>query len=248
MHSHALPSVSVVLSGQLTEQVKGSEAHILEGSLCVKPEDVRHSNAYGAEGATIVSIVVSDPTLWENVAPRHKWSWSLPDSHQLSPLLRLVRLGGPGVEVPVLELLSLVGGNKRRGGIPPLWLRRVRERFNDELSIGMIELARHADVHPVYLSRAFTAWYGVTPSIYRARRRTSLAISLAMNGNLAGSAIAQEAGFADQSHMLRSVKRFTGHRLSELRALHAKKGSVETLDATGNSLRSNGDGCRQPGK
>jgi AraC family transcriptional regulator len=201
-----------------------NEACIREGGLCVKPEGVRHSNVYGTEGATILSIVVSNATLWETVAPRHGWAWSSPDPRRLSALLRLSRLSGGAAEVLLLELLSLVANNERRRGIPPLWLRRARERLDDEPDVGLVDLALHADVHPVHLSRSFASWYGATPSIYRARRKTSLAISMALNGRLEGCGVAHDAGFADQSHMLRSVKKFTGHKLSELRALHSQGG------------------------
>jgi AraC family transcriptional regulator len=122
----------------------------------------------------------------------------------------------------LFELLSLPGGAACGQGIPPRWLREVEERLQARPDSSLSMVAEHAKVHPVYLSRAFRRWYGTSPSVFRLRQRTSAAIDAALWSGKAASTVAHEVGFADQSHMVRSIRSATGHSLSELRVLAAQ--------------------------
>jgi AraC family transcriptional regulator len=219
-HVHALPSVSVLLSGRLREEAGRAEVSVCEGAVCLKPEGLRHCNLYGPEGAAILSIAIEDAQPWEHLAPCD-WHWSQPRSNRFDGLLGLLRNEAPGFSSgdALIELLAISRGAEAREGVPPLWLRRLRMRLDDDPNVSLGMLAADAEVHPVYLSRAFASWYGTSPSAYRSRRRVSKVIHLCLTGS-AGSAAAHEAGFADQSHMLKSVSRWTGYSLPALRKLH----------------------------
>jgi AraC family transcriptional regulator len=235
-HAHALPSLSLVVSGRIRESVGRSDACVPHGAICIKPEGVRHSDAYGPEGAMILSVSVEDPELWDRSFGSERWHWSSPEPRRLAELLALFRRwsGGEDKGGALVELIALAQPQRPRTGLAPKWLREVRERLDEGSDATLGKLAVEAGVHPVYLSRAFAAWYRTSPSSYRLRRKASAAVALALGGGMKAADVALESGFADQSHMCRSVRKSTEHSLSELLALLPPPPSVrETIVAPG---------------
>jgi AraC family transcriptional regulator len=221
-HSHALPVISLILTGSVHEEVGGREEAAQSGHLSVKPADVRHSDAYGHQGALILSVAVDSPDLWTHAVPDQQWGWAKTDTREQAEIVSLFRRAGPAEAV--FELLGLAARRKRQAGLPPAWLARVAERLADDPDVALDALAAEADVHPVYLCRAFRRWFAVSPSAFRLRRRSSIAAEALLAGRGAASQIAQEAGFADQSHMTRSMRKVTGHSPGRLIGLVGRAG------------------------
>lgn len=71
-------------------------------------------------------------------------------------------------------------------------------------------LAATAGVHRVHMCRSFNRFYGEGVGALRMRRRAELAVSAYLHSNAPAAAAAAEAGFADQSHFARTVKRLFG--------------------------------------
>ena len=84
-------------------------------------------------------------------------------------------------------------------------------------------LAGEAGVHPVYFAAAFRRFYGCSPGEYARRRRIDFARKQIANPELPLARIAVDAGFADQSHLTRVFKRFTGLTPREYRTFLAFK-------------------------
>jgi AraC family transcriptional regulator len=218
MHSHPSPTVSLVLSGSVREEVSGSEVSAGASSISIKPPDVRHRDVYGPHGAVILSVAIDDPKHWAAALPPPEWAWR--------PLVRrdygqvLASLAVPHrAHDATFELLAMGSRVARREGDPPRWLRVVEEQLRDRPDSTLSTVAADSGVHPVYLARAFRSWYGVTPSAFRLAERTSAAIGAALWRDQAASTIAHDVGFADQSHMARSIRAATGYSLSELRLM-----------------------------
>jgi AraC family transcriptional regulator len=216
MHTHPTPTVSLLLSGSVHEQVSRSEVSAGASWISIKPPGVRHRNVYGRNGAVILSVAIDDPDHWAAALPAPEWTWR--------PMIRrnygavLASLTAPGrLRDATFELIASCSRVTRREGDPPRWLRLVEEqlRAHPDLSLGVV--AADAGVHPVYLARAFRRWHGVTPSAFRLVQRTSQAVGAALWSRKTASAVAHEVGFADQSHMARSIRSATGYSLSELR-------------------------------
>lgn len=109
-----------------------------------------------------------------------------------------------------------------RGGLGKAVLARLREYVVSHLErpIEVAALARLAGLSPFHFSRVFTRSVGVTPHRYVVQLRLQRAIELLREGRLSLADIAACTGFADQSHLLRWVRRVHGISPSGLAASH----------------------------
>lgn len=218
VHAHQEPSISLVLSGSVREVSGNDEVCLGPSQVSRKGEGVPHSDQFGPEGAVLLSIAVHDEGLWSGLASGCDWQWHRMSRAAISEVLLLART--PNAGNPLGEMLSLLGGlypAPNPKGRQPEWLLEVEHRISSDLSVTIDMVAREVGLHPVYLSRIFGSWLGMTPVAYRQQQRTSAAIRSLLDGEPAAR-VAQESGFADQSHMCRSIKRNIGRSISELRA------------------------------
>jgi AraC-like DNA-binding protein len=93
------------------------------------------------------------------------------------------------------------------GASVPAWLERARQLIRQSVRapIAMRRVAEQVGVHPVHLSRMFRRHFGMTASAYLAQLKLEHACLGIMDGAQSMSSVAYECGFADQSHMSRSV-------------------------------------------
>ncbi len=120
------------------------------------------------------------------------------DEHLLSVLTRLVgRYAGVRP--------SPAPGRERRA------VRLAREYIEDNLaeSVSLEELARLANLSPFHLARVFRDEVGLPPHAYQTQARLGRARELLLWGYPVAR-VAQETGFADQSHLTRRFKRLVG--------------------------------------
>ena len=85
--------------------------------------------------------------------------------------------------------------------------------------IGLVEIARTIGCSPFHLSRVFHEITGLTIPQYRNRLRTYEALRRLSDGEHDLAAIAAASGFADHSHMTRSIVAQYGDPPSRLREL-----------------------------
>jgi len=213
-HSHDFDQVSFLLGGGLSEGHGGTSREMHQRGIGLKPAGFEHDNRYhGRDGALILSINLrpgADAAL-AGLGP-DDWHWS-PDAppDRMSELHALLAADGDAAGDAVVDLLARLGpGRKTHRTSPPAWLRRIRDRLDDPADLtGIAAIAEEAGVHRVYLARVFAAHYGVAPTAYRLQRRVGRAVGLLATGSAPGDAAA-EAGFADQAHMTRCLRRQTG--------------------------------------
>jgi AraC-like DNA-binding protein len=121
------------------------------------------------------------------------------------------RLAVEEIVVPLVR--RLVSGHHperhTRTGSGPV--TKARERIDDDPSreITLSELATLSGVSRYQIVRAFARELGVTPHAYVVQRRVRLARQLLLSGTTLADA-AQQAGFADQSHLTRAFARQIG--------------------------------------
>jgi AraC family transcriptional regulator len=106
----------------------------------------------------------------------------------------------------------------------PPWLALVRERLHDTGGTAPVEaLAADAGVHRVHLARTFRDHVGVPVTVYARRLRLEAARRHVERGVPLAQAAAR-AGFADQSHLTRTMRSAWGVTPGELRrTLHPFK-------------------------
>jgi AraC family transcriptional regulator len=110
---------------------------------------------------------------------------------------------------------------RRTNGLPKCRLRRVTDYIHDHLAedLRLGQLAEVASVSPSHFKVLFKQSVGVPVHQYVIRSRVDYAIDLLLKSRLPMSDVALQAGFANQSHMARCMRRLTGLTPSSLRDL-----------------------------
>ena len=115
----------------------------------------------------------------------------------------------------------------------PAWLSRVIELLHDERddddAHSLAAIAAIAGVHPAHLCRAFLAHVGCTVGDYARRVRADRAFAMIVNSARPLAAIAAEAGYTDQSHLTRALRR--GYGLPPATLRRACRGANRVQDA-----------------
>jgi AraC-like DNA-binding protein len=124
-----------------------------------------------------------------------------------------------GVAEALLALLATAPVSARPGD--EALVARAREALaaGDPAAGGLLPLATALGVSPYRLSRAFTRTLGVSLTRYRNRLRVGRALDRIGAGEQDLAGLAAELGFADQSHLCRTVRAHVGHTPTTLRRL-----------------------------
>ena len=214
-HAHPESTLTLILAGGLEEHVGRTHEYARPLSVVIKPADTEHANRVGSAGATTLQLRLPAEVLADelNVLGGWRWEHAGPVARQFVRVLAAFRANAQGIEDEVLDLLAAVRPLEARAAhIAPQWLERVCEEIDDSLPAVMRvhQLACSADVHPVYLARQFRCFFGCSVTDYIARRRAQLAASYLARRDLALSAVAYQAGYADQSHLCRGFRAAAG--------------------------------------
>lgn len=99
-----------------------------------------------------------------------------------------------------------------QNGLPKLRLKRVLDYIQEGLThdLSLSEVANVANMSPSHFKVLFKQSVGVPVHQYVIRSRVECAIELLIVGKLGLREVALQAGFSDQSHMARCMRRLTG--------------------------------------
>jgi len=231
-HWHDTTTVSMVLRGALQEGVGAAEHQAGACALVVKPAGTVHRNRFGPRGTRMVGIELSrgfEERAVDGLEALRRWRW-LEGGPAARVLWRLAaaahqdRAGAAReLEDRFWELADALGAADPHPDAepPPPWLRAVRDRLHDEGDAAprVRALADAAGVHPVYLARAFRRAYGLSITEYLRRLRVRAAADRLASTREPLAHVAYGAGFADQAHLTRILKRETGVTPRTLRQL-----------------------------
>lgn len=225
MHCHERATVAVILRGSF-EGLTGSTNHDCQvGTVITEPAGEPHGNRFAAAGADVF-VIQPDPNeeLPEPLARLLSIGGHHLDLH-LTTLARKASIelrapdaaAGLALEGVVLEFLAGVLRARqhvedRHEKQTPGWLNQalalLQDRRHEQLTVAGI--AHLVDVHPAYLARNFRQRYGLPLGAYQRRLRLEWAAGRLARTDDSLGAVAQAAGFFDQSHFTRSFRQLYG--------------------------------------
>jgi AraC family transcriptional regulator len=222
-HSHEQTYLSLVLNGCWRETYANRVRERQPFSLTIHPAGELHAQQLVSGRARAFNVELADdwlrrlggysaafrqPTEIEGGAP----AWQMLrlyaefqhlDAH--SPMI---------IEGIILETVGELRRDVRNSAdrrLPP-WLLRARDilhtRFPERLSVACV--AAQVRVHPVHLARTFRRQWKCTVGEYLRQRRLQYACGELIASDRPLAEIALAAGFVDQSHLSRHLRRFTG--------------------------------------
>jgi AraC family transcriptional regulator len=222
-HSHERGYFSFVLGGSYVERCLSKPVECPGETTLYHPPGEDHSDTFGTRGALLFSLEIApewikklqgyelktgEPlTLATSLVTMLSWRAyrAFSEPHPRSDLI---------LEAAAIELLYQLPW--KRSLEPEVrvtaWLRQAVEILHDEFRdpFSLTAIARRVGTHPVHLARTFQRRYGMTMGGYLRRLRISYAVEALGRRDTSLSAIAAQAGFADQSHLGRVFKAATG--------------------------------------
>jgi AraC-like DNA-binding protein len=208
-HVHEYAHVSIIVGGSIREVCAGRDEIGFGSQLRLRPYQIEHQVEFGPQGALILAVDVE-----HIVARTTASSWIHRDlSVAQRVLLKWVLAEGVSSDVDVgdciQDLLAGIEAESLRGS-PPAWLTQARERLiEDPANVRIDLMARAAGVHRAHFARSFQHWFRTSPSLFRRRAMLTRAIAAIASGERLVAA-AHAGGFADQSHLCRTMRSMIG--------------------------------------
>lgn len=224
LHRHDTYAIGITLSGVQAFHFRGELWHCLPGQCHILHPDEPHDGGAGTEEGFGYRIVYIDPSLIQEVFPGEALPFvgtpvvDIPCIADV-PVDEIWDMDGAMDELRQNELVAAVarllagaaGRTTRPEALFLPGLRRVRELIAScpAKRHSMAELEHLADLDRWTLARQFRAAFGTSPRRFRTLRQLDQVRHCIRAGATLAEA-ADEAGFADQSHMSRQFKRAYG--------------------------------------
>ncbi|WP_421790409.1 helix-turn-helix domain-containing protein [Hyphobacterium sp.] len=217
-HAHDLGQVSILLAGRLREIARNHRADSSTAYIGFKPSGLSHANVYGEAGALILSLNFPD----QNCPASRGWNWQAASREEITLARQIAAETVPETERRqfALDLAASALSHQNTEAIAPGWSRQLRDQIEAGVPVDLNRAGQNFGLHPAHISRGFRKWFGAPPSLYALRCRMSRAVEALAAGEAAADA-ALDAGFADQSHLIRTLKRETGFTPKQLTRLLA---------------------------
>lgn len=204
-HEHDYLSVSLLLSGGLTEESDSETVLPKGGWLSIKPPFIPHSNLF-TEDCTLLSIKIFDWNYYR--LQLEDWDWFAPRG-AIQQFIQLA--SNPNKKEAISIFQQFLKQPKQDPLAPPPWLltlkSHIHEHYHETLQIA--SLAKEVHKHPVHVARSFLQYFGTDIKSYQRTLRMHKAMQLMLENKGNQAQIAYENGFADQSHFSREFKKFT---------------------------------------
>lgn len=230
-HAHDWPLLSLFVIGSYANQTEAGEQFIAGPSAILYSAGAAHCNTAGPNGFEQIEIEF-DP------------AWLRFDNPPDYPVMRWIG-GRAGAEARAIANIcchdtseqSLRMALRRFMRVAsfesrvrrPDWFEDVICRLRADPAKRVSELARETNLHPAWLGAAYKRTAGEGLLDTAARLRVERATRLLRETSLPYVDVAIDAGFCDQSHMIRTFHRILGRRPSAVR--EDKKRFRQTLQS-----------------
>jgi AraC family transcriptional regulator len=226
-HAHAHAFFSMLISGHYRESFGDRHWEARPLSMVLRPAQVEHHDEIGPHGAVFLCVDIA-PLYWNALTQagaqlQRRAFQDRPMSWAALRLLRELcehRVGWQVVaESLVNELVMEYVTESRHLRCPkPRWLSRALDMLHaDPACQALSAIAADLDLHPVHVSRMFKQHLGVTVSQYQRQLRLQRAARALLESDASLADLAEDHGFADQSHMTRELSRATSWSPAKLR-------------------------------
>jgi AraC family transcriptional regulator len=223
LHTDKLSKISIVLAGSLVEKTAGTEAVGNTGSVIIKPNHALHENRFGDKPVTLLTVSLKDDAVFS----RYFDSWQFLNHPKIYVKavkiwteLRKVRNEcqlNSSLRLFTSEVLPQYEDNDNCF----YWYKQLKNLLTQDLtepeSISII--SQRIALHRVYMGRKFKKFSGTSPSEYRHFAKTASALVELLVTDKSISSIAFDNGFADQSHLTRTIKRQLGFTPAKFRKM-----------------------------
>jgi AraC family transcriptional regulator len=211
MHRHEEARLVVVVRGTFAECHGGRLREATPYVAMYRPAGEWHDGRYGRDGATCISVGLDGEPL---AAPAERGGLELADA--IDDLDRELddwdASSTFAVDALVAELIGHLGRAPATAAGEPRWWRRAQalllDGFREPLTLA--RLAGEADVHPVHLARTFRSRTGRSVGALLRERRVAWARAEIVRSRAPIAANAAAAGFSDESHLGRVMRRLCG--------------------------------------
>lgn len=219
-HAHDWPVLSLFVLGGYRNTTDLGEVEIAGPSAMLYRAGAGHSNRIGPVGFEQVEIEFDPDWLGQPLLPGQPVSrWLCGGAGGRVRGLTRACLAAHGPTDLRGILRDFIGAAGWEPTVPrPDWTRDAERRLRADPGLAVQALARDVGRHPVWLASAYRAATGEAPSEAAARFRVERAAHLLRETDGAPAQIALEAGFCDQSHMIRTFRRLLGRLPSAVRA------------------------------
>jgi AraC-like DNA-binding protein len=217
-HDHDTASISVLLFGAGIEtRSRTVEIERVPGVIVANPAGEMHALRFADKSArsvvvevdtqllrsqTDASLTLAQPKIWRDQFSA-VWALRLMRGLQFEDDLAL--------EESILERIASLPSCKADTKHAPAWLQRAREQLqtSPHACVSIEALAAEAGVDSAHFAREFRRHFGTTASQYRLQAGLQQASLSLLQHKHSPSDAALVAGFADQSHFGRMLKRFS---------------------------------------
>jgi AraC family transcriptional regulator len=230
-HAHRCANITIVLAGSFEEEIDGH--HYDCGPLCVvvKPAGTVHATRAGTAGTRSLVVDVQgglEDELRRRVGLFDECRWFHEPCGLAPSVLGLccelfqrgsLTDGAGSAWFSRISKAALRAPRPKRGPGLGMHVRRGLQIIQRESAVSTADLSIRLGLHPVYVARLFRERLGCSPGWLRQTLRLGAALEQIVATRQSLARVASEAGFADQSHLARQVKRYAGIPPAALRRL-----------------------------
>lgn len=212
-HAHDWPILSLHVVGSCRKVCEDGETFLGGPSAVLHGMGASHAHVVGSSGLEQLEIQF-DPA-WVGMTRRDLrmmrwWTCGPLASASMSLARRWRDVSADERRIAGATRRFLQLALARQEPARPQWLDRVERYLDDPDRFSAREIALRLHVHPVRLARAYRAAVGEGIHETARRRRVERALVLFRDAAWPAAQIAVEAGFCDQSHMIRCFQAVLG--------------------------------------
>lgn len=218
-HAHDWPMLSLFVIGAYSNRTEIGDESFAGPSAVLYRARAAHSNVIAAHGFEQIEIEFDPDWLGRSLLPSQPvlhliGGWAGAESRRLASICSR-EVDEELLRAAVRRFVQQTA--RQREHRPPEWVRRTAQRLSADPIPRMTDLARDVGKHPSWLGTAYRHAYGERLGETVARIRVEHAAQLLRETNVPLASVALEAGFCDQSHMNRVIRRILNRSPSAVR-------------------------------